>query len=1238
MADKESKLNLRLTAQNEASSAFTAISEAMNSLKTNISEARSVITSDFRTITDSITSLSGTFESLSNSSQPFTTLESNITGLENIARDAATQVGESFSSIKTAIESITKTSESLSAEEKSIQSLGSVSSATEETIAKAFGSLETSVSASVLAIRQQTETLKTAIESVGTTSEETGNKIDKGSLFVGLQMLGQSMEHVGSLGEGLFKDAISQSADFEQSMSNIKAALVATGTPMQAANDMVDQMKAKALDLGSHYHRSATEIGNAFDALVRQGVSAKDVLNGAGQAAIQVSLVTKQDLGETATVISDVYNEFKNQFASNGKSMQDNMNEVANTTVGAMLKAKLSTNDYITTMKQVGPVASNMHQSVTDVSTAIALLAEHGIKGSVAGTTLKNMLMGLEPHTKKAAEIMHDLGISAKDGAANSFYDLHGNLKPLPDIIGILNEKFGNLNDHQKEAALAATFTKYGLAGLNVVVSEGKDKFNELRSSLQGVSAERAANIMMDNLAGDMMLLKANTETLSKSFGDSIHPEMRKLTESTDGLVQKFEGLSPETKHATMEVLGIGSALAIAGGAILGTLSTIGFLQMGLKGIGLSFGSLFQAVGRGFWALIVGIEDALGGLVTVIMANPIAALITAIVVVVAGAAYEIYMHWDSIKTFLTKTWEAIKTTAENVWTSIKTFSSKLWNDIVTSIQNVWNGFTSWISGAAHEAVQWVVDAFDWMYNHNYYFQDLVDFISKAWTSISTTASEVWNSIGNFLSTTWEGIKSTADAQWNFITGVLSKAWEGQKKLSADIMGPVVKFFSGLWESISTDIDSAWSSIKTAIGNWWNGIVSDGESIFNGLGTFFSNLWNEAYNWGLNLVHMVGEGIKHAASEVADAAKEVAGQIAKFLGFHSPTEEGPASDSDKWAPNFVKMFAGGLKDGASTVADAANSLISPLADSFNALTGGAKFDAEHIGSTVQLIINAKKAYAQAAANSDQAAMDSAHKLADEYRANLESMGVNSKLFSQDVSVEDSMKNLQMLAKQSTTSAKNDHYTMTTDMMANNSVLSSNTAMNTADITKSWTDTRNATVKVVMDLGNSLKAIFGFIKANVELMCSSIQTTFTVTFQSIADSAVASMNRVLSAMMAIRAATASASAASMGGDGMGQIAQSVPSFGQGGKVTKPTLAIVGEGGEPEYIVPESKLRGQSGYTMGLPQTMPFSSGSAARGGRGDVHFHGNIIVQTNGKDGRQIGNDIMSVLRREVGFSL
>ena len=81
--------------------------------------------------------------------------------------------------------------------------------------------------------------------------------------------------------------------------------------------------------------------------------------------------------------------------------------------------------------------------------------------------------------------------------------------------------------------------------------------------------------------------------------------------------------------------------------------------------------------------------------------------------------------------------------------------------------------------------------------------------------------------------------------------------------------------------------------------------------------------------------MIGKGITSAISSVKDAVSNVAGTISSFLGFHSPTEQGPGADADTWAPNLIKMFAVGITGGTSAISSASSSLMQSLRSSMTA---------------------------------------------------------------------------------------------------------------------------------------------------------------------------------------------------------------------------------------------------------------------------------------------------------------
>lgn len=141
-----------------------------------------------------------------------------------------------------------------------------------------------------------------------------------------------------------------------------------------------------------------------------------------------------------------------------------------------------------------------------------------------------------------------------------------------------------------------------------------------------------------------------------------------------------------------------------------------------------------------------------------------------------------------------------------------------------------------------------------------------------------------------------------------------------------------------WDTVKAKAIELGEAIKSVFTNIKNKVV----------GTF-DNLVNSARNWATNMIDMFVGGIKSKVEDVKNGVKKVAGVIKDFLGFSSPTKEGPASDSDKWAPNFVDMFTKGLENNAYKVRNASENLATKIADALGKVQN-------YVRNTVSIIEN------------------------------------------------------------------------------------------------------------------------------------------------------------------------------------------------------------------------------------------------------------------------------------------
>lgn len=186
-------------------------------------------------------------------------------------------------------------------------------------------------------------------------------------------------------------------------------------------------------------------------------------------------------------------------------------------------------------------------------------------------------------------------------------------------------------------------------------------------------------------------------------------------------------------------------------------------------------------------------------------------------------------------------------------------------------------------------------------------------LKSIWQSIKTKASEIWGSIKSFLiNTIWNPIKNTAKTVWDGVkNNVISPIQNARSNLSQT------------WNNIKTHVLNRWNEIRTGISNTKNSLVNAIKSPFNIAKDWINGIIRDAKNWGRNLISSVVDGIYSMIGRVRDAASSVANTIFRFLGFSSPTKEGPGSTADKWMPNMMDMLAQGIKENTFKIESAVN---------------------------------------------------------------------------------------------------------------------------------------------------------------------------------------------------------------------------------------------------------------------------------------------------------------------------
>lgn len=323
---------------------------------------------------------------------------------------------------------------------------------------------------------------------------------------------------------GVGAAAVAVTAKFDAGMSKVKAVSGATESEME-------KLRAKAKEMGAQTKFSATESAEAFNYMAMAGWKTADMLDGI-EGIMNLAAASGEDLATTSDIVTDALTAF-------GLSAKDSTH-FADVLAAASSNANTNVSMMGETFKYVAPVAGALGFSVEDVSTAIGLMANSGIKGSQAGTALKNLFTKMAKPTKESAAAMEKLGVSLTDS--------QGNMKDFNTIMGELRQGFSGLTQAEKAQTAAALAGQYGMSGLLAIVNTSDKDFNKLKDAIydaDGASKEMA-DTMMDNLPGAITLAKSALEGLGIRIGEVMTPTLtkivKKFTEFVSGLTEASDG------------------------------------------------------------------------------------------------------------------------------------------------------------------------------------------------------------------------------------------------------------------------------------------------------------------------------------------------------------------------------------------------------------------------------------------------------------------------------------------------------------------------------------------------------------------------------------------------------------------------------------------------------------------------------------------------------------------------
>lgn len=376
----------------------------------------------------------------------------------------------------------------------------------------------------------------------GESAGETVNWKEKIASAVATKGLSMAVDAVGELADKAKEAAeyvVDVGSSFEAGMSEVAAISNATGGDL-------DKLSEKAKQLGATTKFTATEAAGAFKYMSLAGWDTEKMLSGV-DGVLNLAAASGMELAAASDMVTDYLSAFGME-AEKSAYMAD-----------MLAYAQANSN---TTAEQLGEAygncAANLNAAGQDIETVTALLegmANQGLKGSEAGTALGSIMTQI---TQKMEDGRIKIGETLVTVAGSK-----GNFRDMTDILKDVGKALSGMGTEERSAALAATFNKTALSGLNLILNEGMDEIEGYEEALRGAdgAAEKMAETMQDNLAGDMTKAESALEGLGVAAYSYIEGPVRGVVQGVTNIINGItDAITPQKSELEAFVEEVGES------------------------------------------------------------------------------------------------------------------------------------------------------------------------------------------------------------------------------------------------------------------------------------------------------------------------------------------------------------------------------------------------------------------------------------------------------------------------------------------------------------------------------------------------------------------------------------------------------------------------------------------------------------------------------------------------------
>lgn len=606
--------------------------------------------------------------------------------------------------------------------------------------------------------------------------------------------------------KNLVGNVIELGQNFTSTMSEVSAISGATGEDFE-------KLEACAREYGATTVFSASNAAEALKYMSLAGWDADQSTSALG-GVLNLAAASGMELGAASDMVTDYLSAFAME-AGDAAYFADLLSYAqshSNTTAEALGEAYKN-------------CAANLNAAGQDVETVTSLLegmANQGYKGSEAGTAM--------------AAIMRDITNGMKDGAIKigetsvAVMDAQGNFRDLTDILTEVEAATNGMGDAERAVALSSTFTADSTKGLNLILNEGMDNIAGYEEELRGASgsAEEMANIMNDNLSGDVAAMNSAFEELGLKIYDALESKLRAGVQFiTNGVIPAIEWLGGHIPEVTIAVSGLGAVIAAMNWGTISSKITM------VKGA------------------LVKLAAALGG-----VSLPAIAII-AVITAVALAFTNLWKNNEEFRNKITAIWDGIKAKFDEFGQGIVDRLNALgfeFEDITEVMKAVWDGFCEVLAPIFEGVFQQISNILN----------EALDILTGLFDIFAGIFTGDWDMV-------WQGVQEVFGAVWDFVVATFENWISTFTSLADTVLG---------W--FGTDWETVWTNVKTFFSDTWNAISSFFSGILTGIKTFFTDTWNAIVSFFSGILSGIYSSVTGTMTEIHDTFTNIWDSITGFL--------------------------------------------------------------------------------------------------------------------------------------------------------------------------------------------------------------------------------------------------------------------------------------------------------------------------------------------------------------------